>query len=269
MTQPFNKNLNRSKNVNSNNFVDIHCHCLPLVDDGPSTQSDSLALCQALVDDGITTVIATPHQLGRYNGDNESQRIRDEVCVLNLALQSNKIALSIVAGGDVRVDERICQLLDSDKILTLADGGKYLLLELPQETFIDIEPLLIELSSRGIEAIISHPERHPILSKEPALLGKWFAHSIHLQITSGSFLGEFGISTQKAAWYFLSSGMAQLVATDCHNLRTRRPSMSAAFERITLKFGHEVARQVCIENPLRVLKGQNIEELLHYKREEV
>ena len=46
-------------------MVDVHCHILPGVDDGPATLEDSLALCRALLRDGVTTAIATPRQLGR------------------------------------------------------------------------------------------------------------------------------------------------------------------------------------------------------------
>ena len=45
--------------------VDVHCHCLPGLDDGPQTLADAISLCRQIVEDGITTVIATPHQLGR------------------------------------------------------------------------------------------------------------------------------------------------------------------------------------------------------------
>ena len=55
--------------------VDIHCHCLPGFDDGPASLEDSLALCQALVKDGITSVIATPHQLGRYDYANSLEMV--------------------------------------------------------------------------------------------------------------------------------------------------------------------------------------------------
>ena len=239
-------------------YVDIHCHCLPAIDDGPATRPEALALCQALVDDGITTAIATPHQLGRFNGCNEAAQIREKVSALNEELKSNDIALTVVPGADVRMDERICQLLEADKILTLADGGRYILLEFPSCVFIDIEPLLVELSALGVQAVISHPERHPILAKQPEVLLKWLKQPAHLQVTAGSLLGEFGLAAQRAAWHFLSSGLALLVATDCHNLNGRRPRMSAAFERINIKLGETIARLVCIENPLRILRGQDI-----------
>jgi protein-tyrosine phosphatase len=239
-------------------YIDIHCHCLPAVDDGPATMTEALALCQRLADDCITTVIATPHQLGRFSDCNESTQIREAVNILNEELKNSNIALTVTPGGDVRVDERICQLLEADKILTLADGGKYILLELPHETFIDIEPLLVELSSLGIQAIISHPERHPFLAKQPKILRKWLEHSAHLQLTSASLLSEFGPIAERAAWDFLISGLASLVATDSHNLGQRRPRMKDAFEHISSKMGQITARLVCIENPLRVLKGRDI-----------
>jgi protein-tyrosine phosphatase len=238
--------------------VDIHCHCLPGVDDGPATIAEALLLCKRLVDDGVSDVIATPHQLGTFSGRNKAAEIREAVAALNEQLKSSNVALTVMPGGDIRVDESIRQLLEADKILTLADGGKYILLELPHEVFIDIESLLLDLASLGVRAIISHPERHCFLAKQPKILHRWLACSAQLQITAGSLLGEFGYAAQRAAWYFLSSGLVSLVATDSHNLDGRRPCMRAAFERISIKLGQATARLVCIENPSRVLRGQDI-----------
>lgn len=240
-------------------YIDIHCHCLAAVDDGPATMVETLALCRALIEDGIGTVIATPHQLGRFSDCNEASQIREAISVLQGQLQRNGIALTVMPGGDVRVDERICQLLRADRILTLADGGRYILLELPHEIFINIEPLLGELASMGLQAILSHPERHPVLSRQPDLLRDWLANGVHLQVTAGSLLGEFGPSVQRAAWHFMASGWVSFVATDAHDLHGRRPLMTAAFEHISARLGAAAARLVCIENPLRILKSEDIQ----------
>ena len=261
MTGPLDNNLNGVEAGVENrggSYVDIHCHCIPGVDDGPGTMAGALALCQGLVDDGIGTVIATPHQLGRFDGSNEAERIRQDVRVLNEELKSNGIALTVMAGGDVRVDERMCQLYKDDKVLTLADGGKYILLEFPHNVFIDIRSLLSELSSLGISSIISHPERHLGLLKQPEILQGWLEYSTYLQVTASSLLGEFGSTAQEAAWRFLSSGQASFVATDAHNLSERKPRMSRAFESIRARLGERIARLVCIDNPSRVLNGEEI-----------
>src|SRR5215831_6565428 len=111
--------------------VDIHCHVLPGIDDGPRSLDESLTLCRSLMRDGITTVIATPHQLGRYDGHNCAKEVRRRVAELQTILDQKKIPLKILSGGEVRIDERITKLLHDDHILTLADGKRYLLLELP------------------------------------------------------------------------------------------------------------------------------------------
>jgi protein-tyrosine phosphatase len=242
-------------------FIDVHCHCLPGLDDGPSVLSDAIALCRSLVADGITVVMATPHQLGQYDRTNESAQVRAAVAALNDELAEKQIPLSVLPGGDVRLDERICRLLREDKILTLADGGKYILLELPTEVLINIESLITELSEMNITAIISHPERHRILPFKPGLLPKWLSRGACLQITAASLLGDFGDIAQKAAWEFLCEGWVSLVATDSHNLGRRRPRISAAFNSISSRLGQVVARQVCIENPLRILESHNLNDL--------
>jgi protein-tyrosine phosphatase len=239
----------------STGYIDVHCHCLSGLDDGPSTLSDSLSLCESLVGDGINVAIATPHQLGKYDLCNESKQVRETVSSLNDELQKRQIPLNVFPGADIRLDERICRLLREDKILTLADGGRYILLEMPSEVLIDIEPLLIDLAEMGIQVIITHPERHRILAVKPALIPRWLSRRAHLQITAGSLLGDFGHIAQKAAWNFMYEGWVSIVATDSHNLNNRKPRMSMAFNSISTKLGQAVAREICIENPLRVLES--------------
>jgi protein-tyrosine phosphatase len=239
-------------------FVDIHCHCLPGIDDGPVNTPEAIELCRALVRDGIGTVIATPHQLGRFDNTNDANQIREAVSTMNEKLQDSAIDLRVLPGADVRVDERLCSLLDMDKVMTLCDGHRYLLLELPVEVLINIEPLLVELGKAGMSVIISHPERYLMVAKRPQIIEKWLEHSVSLQITAGSLLGEFGPATEEAAWSFLQRGQAQFVATDAHDLSERRPCMTAAFERIATRLGPQAAREVCLENPMQILQGADL-----------
>lgn len=249
-------------------FTDIHCHCLAGLDDGPATMAESLALCRRLAEDDIATVVATPHQLGRFEGCNETARVKDAVIGLNESLRNSNVPLKVVPGGEVRVDERICQLLKADKILTLADSGRYILLELPHNVFIDIEPLLTELASMGIQSIISHAEKIALLATQHQVLLGWLEHSAHLQITASSLVGDFGSKVQRTAWSFLTSGLARLVATDSHNINNRRPRMKAAFGSISTRLGEDLAHLVCNENPSRVVNGQKILPVSLHNRQE-
>lgn len=238
--------------------VDVHCHCLPGLDDGPETVVQAVALCRALAEDGLTVVIATPHQFGRYDGRNEAAEIRAAVSALNVAVADESIPLTVVVGADVRVDERLVALLEADRALTLADGGKYLLLELPHDVFVDLRLMARALVARGITPIISHPERHVSLVRHPELVLPWLAEGAVLQITAGSLTGDFGPDARRTAWQWLASGGAALVATDAHDTGGRRPRMSAAADAITEQLGHLAARRVCIDNPLCVLEGKEL-----------
>ncbi len=239
-------------------LVDIHCHCLAGLDDGPRNMTESLMLCRVLVAEGITTVVATPHQLGCFEGRNEAATIRRAVTILNGELQKKSLPLRVWPGGDVRVDERIPALLQADRILTLADGGRFLLLELPHDTILDLRPLLQELATLSVIPIVSHPERNEYLNRHPQAVDCWFDFNAHLQITAGSILGAFGSAAEQSGWYFVTSGMASVVATDAHDLKTRCPRMREAYYAISQRLGEKTAQKLCVENPRRILTGGEI-----------
>lgn len=246
----------RLRRFNVTACADVHCHCLPGFDDGPETLEEALALCRALADDGITLVVATPHQMGRYDGQNASQRVREGVIALQAALVAEKIFLGVVPGGDVRIDERLGDMVDRDRVCSIGDGRRYLLLELPNDSFIDPDAIIPELTRRGITPIITHPERHPHLSNRPEMGIPWIERGAAFQVTAGSIAGAFGKLIERSAWAWIEQGLAQIVATDAHHAQRRPPLLSAAIDRITERLSHITARRLCLENPLRVVRGE-------------
>jgi protein-tyrosine phosphatase len=241
-------------------IADVHCHCLPGIDDGPATLSDSLALCRRLAEDGVTSVAATPHQLGSYLGDNGAAEIRERVAQLQAVLLREEIPLELAAGGDVRIDERLVSLLSEGEISTIADLGKHLLLELPHEWFVDPTATIGELASRGVQPILTHPERHRYLADKVDEIDRWIDAGVVVQVTAGSLLGDFGRSAQKLGWQLAEAGLVHLVASDAHDAVRRRPCLTPAVEELSARFGEPFARLVCGENPRRVWRGEFIEE---------
>lgn len=239
--------------------VDIHCHVLPGIDDGPKNLDESLTLCRSLMRDGTTTVIATPHQLGRYDGHNSAAQVRQRVAELQGILDEKKIPLKIFSGGEVRIDERIGKFLDEDHILTLADGKKYLLLELPSSVAIDPAVLMPRLEDANLTVILAHAERYDNLQSDPDAAKVWVDAGAVLQVNAGAPVGAFGQSAARAAWHWLSRGWVSLIATDAHSVGTRRPRMTDAIDAIAQKLGEDVARRVCIENPIRVVEGKELQ----------
>lgn len=238
--------------------VDVHCHCLPGLDDGPATLDQAVALCEALVADGITTVIATPHQLGRYDRLNSAEEIFHTSLELTQELEARRIPLEVLPGGDVRVDERLPQLLDAGEVGTAADAGRHLLIELPHELYVDPLPIIDLLAERGLQAIMTHPERHPYLSHTLTWAHDWLAHGACLQITAGSLLGDFGGSARQMAWLLVENQLAAIVASDAHDAVRRPPRMTQAMQLLGERVGRTAMRALTIDNPLRVLSGETI-----------
>lgn len=238
-------------------FVDVHCHCLPNLDDGPESMEEALALCRVLAADNVSTVVATPHQLGRFEDRTRADVIRRAVGVLNHALGERGIDLTVLPGAEVRVDERIDELLARGEILTLADAGVHVLLELPWDTLIDIEPLLAPCASRGVQIILAHPERNGPLLERPQMLGRWMASGVGLQVTAGSLTGQWGRYVERAAWGLVAQGGRTCIATDAHD-GVQSPGMTQALAAVAARWGGAAAFSLCVENPARVIRGEDL-----------
>jgi protein-tyrosine phosphatase len=234
----------------------MHCHCLPGVDDGPATGADALALCRLLVRDGFTDVIATPHQLGRYDGFNWSSEVRGAVAHLQKALDRDRIPLRVHPGAEVRIDERIPSLLQADRLLTLADGGQFLLLELPTTSMVHPDAVATVLASANVHIVLAHAERYDSLRRDPGLAKAWIDAGFILQVNAGSLLDEGPSNSRDAAIHWLSQGWIALIATDSHSTTGRRPRMTEAVEFIDREFGSEVVKQLCLTNPAKLLEQE-------------
>lgn len=242
-------------------LADLHCHCLPNLDDGPASITDALALCQALAADGIDLAIATPHQLGRFESRTGTKRILETTRWLNQELANNGIDMLVLPGAEVRLDERISDMLATEDVLTLADMSRHLLLELPNDLFIDIEPLLAELKARNIETVIAHAERNAPLLRHLDTLEKWLSYGVSLQITAASLVGRFGLHAYRAAWKLVVEGWAAVIATDAHACQTERLCMAEAFAMVEDALGRDLATLLCKINPRRAAAGRELIEM--------
>jgi len=248
----------RLKRFSVEESVDVHCHILPGVDDGPANLDETLTLCRALMRDGITTVIATPHQLGRFEGRNLPAQVRAAVAELQPILDAKKIPIRVIPGGEVRIDQRIAKFLADDRIMTLADTQKLLLLELPTGVPIDPAMLMPRLEGMSARIVLAHAERYDSLQRDPEAAKAWLDCGAVLQVNAGSVIGGFGNAAANAVWTWLSRGWVSLIGTDAHSVGTRRPRISDAIEAIAKKLGEPVAKCVCIDNPLRVARGEDL-----------
>lgn len=239
-------------------FVDIHCHLLPGLDDGAATLDDALAMAQMAVEDGIGTIVATPHQLGNH-ANNSGATIRQTAARFQAVLESRRIPLRVLPGADVRIEPELVRKIRVGDVVTLADRRKHVLLELPHEVYLPLDRLLAELHAAQLTGILSHPERNHGILMQPGVLRPLVERGCLLQITAGSLTGTFGAQSQRLSESLIEQGLVHFVSTDAHGLRSRSPRLAQAFERVAELAGHETAIDLCCHNPARVAAGQTVE----------
>jgi protein-tyrosine phosphatase len=241
----------------THSFVDIHCHLLPGIDDGAKSLDESLAMARLAVEDGTTTIVATPHQLGNF-GHNSGDDIRRHVAELQQQLDAVQIPLTVLPGADVRIESGMAEAIGRGEVLTLGDHRRHVLLELPHELYLPLEPLLQELSRRKIVGVLSHPERNQGILRQPNVLPPLVDAGCLLQVTAGSICGTMGGECQQFSEWLLAEGLVHFVATDAHGPRSRRPLMRRAFERVIELTDEATAIDLCSKNPAQVAAGKPV-----------
>lgn len=238
-------------------LIDIHCHLLPDVDDGSASWDETLAMARLAVDDGISTIVATPHQLGVY-GRNRGDAIRAQTERLQRFLDRQGVALRVLPGADVRIEPGMIPKLQSGEVLTLADRRRHVLLELPHEFYFPLQGLLADLNVAGMVGILSHPERNLGILARRHLLPPLVEAGCLLQVTAGSLVGTFGPQVRKLARWMIRQRLVHCVSTDAHGAKSRRPLLRRGFDCVARLAGEQMAVDLCCRNPALVVAGKTV-----------
>ena len=235
--------------------VDIHCHILPGIDDGSKALAQSLAMARIAVDDGISTVFATPHHLnGVYK--NPAQQVRKGVQDLQDALNAEGIALRLLPGSEHHLVPELPDALAGGSAITMGDFGRAVLVELPVHTIpMGSDDLLEQILAQGLTPIIAHPERNSDLRRTPERLGEWVAMGSLAQVTAQSCTGQFGEPIQIAAREMVCRGLIHFIASDAHRDRRRIPQLRAAGRQVAAWTNDEVAEIMVSDFPAVLAAG--------------
>lgn len=217
-------------------MIDIHSHILPGVDDGASTSEEAILIAQAAAEEGITTIIATPHhQNGKYI--NGKQSILENVEALNTLLRNENIPLTILPGQETRIHGDLMNELETDVILPL-NHTNYVFIELPSGHVPRYtEQMLFDIQLKGFTPIIVHPERNVEFIENPDLLYKLVNKGALTQITSSSITGHFGKNIKKFTLQLVEAQLTHFLASDVHSLKNRPFRLADGYKVLNKEFG--------------------------------
>lgn len=235
-------------------MIDLHCHLLPGIDDGPPDLETALEMARIAVADGIEITACTPHIYpGMY--DNNGPDILRRVADLQTLLDQADIPLKLVAGCDAHVTPTMVAELNSGHIPTLA-GSRYFLFEPPHHVAPPrLEETVLATMAAGYMPILTHPERLTWIESHYDIMTRLVARGAWMQITAGALIGRFGKRPQYWAERMLDEGLVHILATDAHNLRNRKPKLAEATEAVAVRLGERSAMDMVLTRPRLVLEN--------------
>lgn len=241
----------------SASMIDFHNHLIPGVDDGAATPDEAAAALAAFREQGVRTVVATPHVNGVLTTNPAALEAR-------LAeLDAGWAALEEVAAGEpsMRVLRGAEVMLDAPKV-DLSDprlrlgGTRFVLVEFP---FMNVPPnaprAVFDVKMAGWRPVLAHPERYGNAAMDLADAEEWRRVGALLQVNAGSLIGRYGDRPQKLAWALLERGMVDYLGSDYHTRgRLAVADCRAELER---RGAGEQAALLLETNPARLLAGDD------------
>ncbi len=238
-----------------NGYVDIHSHILPFLDDGAKDLQTAVALVKECINQGITTIICTPHYLysEKDKVDSFIKRRDESFRLLKAELEKQNITdIDFRMGAEVNFN---CDLSEVENIEKLAiEGTDYILIEMPFSTWQDgmFDYLYTLIAQKNLVPIIAHVERYYQNEREFKKLEKL---EVYFQVNAPAFLDR---GDKKNANKLLKSKKIHLIGTDTHSLNTRPPKMAEGFSYLSKKVGPDYAEYLRINGHL-VLMNMEIE----------
>lgn len=216
------KKTTHFKEIWDNNFIDIHNHLLPNIDDGAQSVEETYRMIEKMQDLGISQAIATPHT---YPGlwDNTKNHIEKTF---------QKISGDFIkkCSSEYLADQYLLSLAASNELLTLKEN--YILIEFsmmgpPNSAILDT---LFQLKLKEYRLILAHPERYQYWEKNMMLFEQLKSFDLSFQLNALSLIGYYGKPTQKLAENLLSNGFYDFLGTDFHNLQQIDYAQKNAFD---------------------------------------
>ena len=241
-------------------MIDLHCHMLPQIDDGPKTLDESIAMARIAVKDGIKIVACTPHiYQGVYN--NTGKQIKAATKAFQKILDEEHIPLKLMYAADTHIHPDLIEEIKLGHVPTF-NGGRYLLLEPTHHIApMGFESYVIKMLEEGFVPIITHPERLTYIESFYDVMTRLVKKGAWMQITAASFTGRFGALAKRYAYRFLVDGKIAILATDAHSVKHRPPILSEALTIATHVLGEEEARRLVLDRPSAILDNRDPKEV--------
>jgi protein-tyrosine phosphatase len=238
-------------------LVDTHCHLFAGLDDGPRDDAEALEMCRLAHAEGTRFVAALAHQNERYK-ENTPDRLRLACRRLHAGLREAGLDLEVFPTAEVTLHPDMELSWRKGQLLSVGDHGRYLLVEMPHNLFVDLRRFARSFREQGVRLIIAHPERSEELLHDAGRIEELIEAGCLVQVSSGSVAEPRSGRDAKALKSWVRRGVVHLLGSDGHRPGRRPPVMAAAYRQVVRWAGSAAAERICSSQGRAVLQGQRL-----------
>ena len=246
--------------------IDIHCHVLPKLDDGPASLQESIRMLKMANKQGIQAVAATPHCSHQFRQE-DPEKIKNLCRRLEIKARAEVDPdFRIYPGEEIFYSQETLEMLKRNQLLTIGEG-RYILIEfMPNVPYSLLYRAVRELTEVQYRPILAHIERYGVL-REKGRVEELIKAGASMQMNYRRIGGRWYDETARWCRRMLKNGSIHFLATDMHNTKSRRPQTQEAEIWMEKHLEKAYMEEICWKNAQKILSyaGQNAEkESLHY-----
>ncbi|GHU67161.1 tyrosine protein phosphatase [Clostridia bacterium] len=213
-------------------FIDIHCHLLPGIDDGSRDWDMTEVMLRQAWDNGITKIIATSHA-DPARREFPLLKYTETLDKANALSRQKELGVELLPGCEIMYAEGITERLLGEQRIPCLAGTRHVLVEFyPDVRYDTILAALIHLANAGYAAILAHIERYECLYKRYDRIAELRAADAKLQVNCNTIIKPAGFFAKRYIDRLLSDNLIDCLATDAHSSDVRRINMKEAYDVI-------------------------------------
>jgi protein-tyrosine phosphatase len=216
--------------------------------------AQALAMCQIAYAEGTRMMAATVHQNERWP-DVTPNRIRDASQALAAALREAQIPIAVFPCAEVMAFPEMVTAWQRGELLSVAERGQYLLVEMPHGLFVDLRHIITRFRQLGVRVLLAHPERSPELLHDKGLIEDFIRAGCIVQVSTHSITAPTNRADERALKRWFQRGIVHVLGSDGHSETRRPPRIADAYRQIVSWVGNTIADRVASTNGLAILQG--------------
>jgi protein-tyrosine phosphatase len=235
-------------------LVDIHCHLLAGLDDGPKTQADALAMCRIAYEDGTRWICGGAHQNDHYPLVTPDV-IRTAAAELKSLLKQEQLALAVVPCAEIMAHIDMEEAWQRGELLSMADRKQYLLVEMPDGLFVDLRATVASFAEQKVRVILAHPERQSEILHGNQVIEELIALGALVQVSAESVTRPKSSTDARKLRQWFRRGIVHAMGSDGHSPTRRPPLMGDAYKEVCRWAGVSIADRIFSTNGMGIMQG--------------